>query len=329
MLKRVSIVTIIFFLFQTSVALAICPAGFINPITDIAWTCTFPIRFAGIVITPKGKDPGTWVRDPICVCKDPFPRIGLTLGLWEPARLIEVVKDPFCFPSLGFQLSMGNNVFEGGSSEKKDKQNKQGTYFAQAHYFIFPIWTMLELLIDFICLEHSGFDLAYMTELDPLWNDDMLTLFINPEAILFGNPAAQFICIADSAAAAVNFSIDSLFWCMGSWGSAYPLTGNLGQSSSQLAEASAGIAARLIYKLHRELVLWGSAGHRGLCGYYPMPIWKKSQYKLQPAKPVPQHGCPVVGRTGLEWSWAKNPPVPGKCDNMVFILWRNRDCCAF
>ena len=224
MLKRVSIVTIIFFLFQTSVALAICPAGFINPITDIAWTCTFPIRFAGIVITPKGKDPGTWVRDPICVCTDPFPRIGLTLGLWEPARMIEVVKDPFCFPSLGFQLSMGNNVFEGGSSEKKDRKNKQGTYFAQAHYFIFPIWTMLELLIDFICLEHSGFDLAYMTELDPLWNDDMLTLFINPEAILFGNPAAQFICIADSAAAAVNFSIDSLFWCMGSWGSTYPMS---------------------------------------------------------------------------------------------------------
>jgi conjugal transfer pilus assembly protein TraU len=66
--------------------------------------------------------------------------------------------------------------------------------------------------MDFPCTEKRDFDLAYMTEVDPLWNDDSLAFIINPEALLFGNPIAQTACVADSVAAAVYQPIDPLFW---------------------------------------------------------------------------------------------------------------------
>ena len=51
-----------------------------------------------------------------------------------------------------------------------------------------PILAWLEVLLDFPCLEQGSLDLAYLTEVDPLWNDDELTLILNPEAVLFANP---------------------------------------------------------------------------------------------------------------------------------------------
>jgi hypothetical protein len=34
-------------------------------------------------------------------------------------------------------------------------------------------------------------DIAYLSEVDPLWNDSTLSMLINPEAALFGNLMAQ------------------------------------------------------------------------------------------------------------------------------------------
>jgi hypothetical protein len=67
---------------------------------------------------------------------------------------------------------------------------------------------------------------AYITELDPLWNADELSFILNPEAILFGNPIAQAACAADCVAATAGFPLNPLFWCGGCQGSLYPFTGN-------------------------------------------------------------------------------------------------------
>jgi len=44
---------------------------------------------------------------------------------------------------------------------------------------------------DLVCLEKAAFDVAYMTELDPLWSDDELSFLLNAEGVLFGNSVAQ------------------------------------------------------------------------------------------------------------------------------------------
>src|SRR3546814_1441818 len=74
------------------------------------------------------------------------------------------------------------------------------------------------ILTDMACLEQSSVDIAYVTEIDPLWQDDTLTALINPEVALFANPLAQTACAADCGAATGKLPLDPLFWCAGCLG---------------------------------------------------------------------------------------------------------------
>ena len=316
----------IFLIFMQVNLFAVCaPTGAltVDIILKADYTAMFPLRIAGIPIIPgRIQDVGGSVSSPICICKDPIPRIGIPVSFFEPSRLIEVVKDPYCFPSMGFGLTTSGGALGGTSGD--DGSGNQSTFY-QAHYYIFPIYALLELLTDFICLEMTGFDMAYLTEVDPLWNNDTLSAILNPEALLFGNPISNLACIADAVTSAVFEPIDALFWCKGSWGNAYPLTGQTGGDG--FVEGGASVAASLIYKLHRQLILWGSWGQAGLCGYYPAPIWRKSAYRLQIVTPIPSLYATTIGTTGMLWSFGKNPPFVG--DNFSYLLFKKRECCAF
>ena len=316
----------IFLIFMQVNLFAVCaPTGAltVDIILKADYTAMFPLRIAGIPIVPgRIQDVGGSVSSPICICKDPIPRIGIPVSFFEPSRLIEVVKDPYCFPSMGFGLTTSGGTLGGTSGD--DGSGNQSTFY-QAHYYIFPIYALLELLTDFICLQMTGFDMAYLTEVDPLWNNDTLSAILNPEALLFGNPISNLACIADAVTSAVFEPIDALFWCKGSWGNAYPLTGQTGGDG--FVEGGASVAASLIYKLHRQLILWGSWGQAGLCGYYPAPIWRKSAYRLQIVTPIPSVYATTIGTTGTIWSFGKNPPFVG--DNFSYLLFKKRECCAF
>ncbi len=316
----------IFLIFMQVNLFAVCaPTGAltVDIILKADYTAMFPLRIAGIPIVPgRIQDVGGSVSSPICICKDPIPRIGIPVSFFEPSRLIEVVKDPYCFPSMGFGLTTSGGALGGTSGD--DGSGNQSTFY-QAHYYIFPIYALLELLTDFICLQMTGFDMAYLTEVDPLWNNDTLSAILNPEALLFGNPISNLACIADAVTSAVFEPIDALFWCKGSWGNAYPLTGQTGGDG--FVEGGASVAASLIYKLHRQLILWGSWGQAGLCGYYPAPIWRKSAYRLQIVTPIPSLYATTIGTTGMLWSFGKNPPFVG--DNFSYLLFKKRECCAF
>src|SRR3546814_20870395 len=88
-----------------------------------------------------------------------------------------------------------------------------------------------------------------ITEVLPTWQSGTLGAIIQPEGILFGNPAAGLACMGDSAAAAAGKVIDPLFWCMGSWGATYPIAGDIQFDDS--VEAWAGLAARGVFMMGR------------------------------------------------------------------------------
>ena len=73
---------------------------------------------------------------------------------------------------------------------------------------------------------YVDFDMLYVSELDPTWNNDELAFFTNPEASLVATPVAQAACPADAVASTARHPIDKLFWCAGSWGFIYPLSGH-------------------------------------------------------------------------------------------------------
>ncbi|KJV62497.1 traU family protein [Rickettsia amblyommatis str. Darkwater] len=179
-----------------------------------------------------------------------------------------------------------------------------------------PVIYWLEILLDFACLEMSQVDLAYLTEFDPLWGDDAKSAILNPESLLFGNIAAGSACIADCINSSVgNLSNDEVFWCAGCQGLLY------GTTSSH----NGGV---FMAKLHRELLLWGYMEDKGLCSKYPMPIMKKSQYRLQMTYPIPEvHSCKKIGETETTWQAGKAFPVKG--EDFGYLIWRKRECCLF
>ena len=307
-----------------------CQGKVLNPVTDICWQCLFPVKIGGASFGRSGESAPGNVSSPVCACPDSRGAlvVGVSVAFWEHARLIETVKDPYCFPALGSGLANPKPGFAAG--DIRNQIYGDSDYgFQQVHYYYFPAWSVLRLFMDFPCTEKRDFDLAYMTEVDPLWNDDSLSFIINPEALLFGNPIAQTACVADSVAATVSQPIDPLFWCMGSWGSFYPLSGSMNDSNP--LNVNAGLAARMLFKLGREMLLLDTGSNQCASNGVVTPILVKSNYRLQVARPVRGNDCIPIGRPSLLWGSAKNPPFgtgSTSPDNFLWSLTRRRVCCV-
>lgn len=318
---------------------------FINPITDVAWHEIFPIKIGGVeVYGSDNYDNSDPASDPVCYCMYEWfynvTRFGVPMSMWEPARMIETVATPYYFPFIGTKYDfMGDGDTGGGAvpygylsgkNAEMDPASQEMSSFAQAHYWIFPVWAILGLFTDSQCVDGGNIDLAYMTELDSLWQDAQATAVIQPEAITFANRVAQLACIADSVAVNVWAPIDALFWCIGSSGSSYPLTGHVGNEN--LIQANAAIAARLLYKLHRQFLVCDHGVD--LCYCMPMPIWRKSNYKLHAVRPAVRNTAYPIGKSQFFYGAGLNPANPagkgsrGSVDEFLWMLFRKRACCA-
>jgi conjugal transfer pilus assembly protein TraU len=309
-----------------------CDTEFVNPLTDVNWSDVFPIRLMGMIISPSGPEKTTIIRSPFCSCKDGGrTRFGVVSGFWEPVRLVDVVKDAYCMAGMGFSLQGGKQNIKGGggSFHGATKNREDDSYFAQSHVYVFLPFYVLNLLSDFTCASKGDFSVLWLSEFDPTWNDGLLQSMLEPEALLFSNPAAALSCMAESVTSTVGWPIDSLFWCQGSWGGTYPLTGGSSRVDPARVESSAQVAGKVLYKMHRTLQLMQTAGESALCGPHVMPVWRKSQYKMQIVRPVKGGQSTTIGRPSIIWGNGKNTVVPGKGDNFTYLLWRNRDCCAF
>lgn len=303
-----------------------CMGRFVNPVTDICWKCVFPITIAGVQIVGGNPEPAS-PKTPLCFCKKPplnVPMPGIPISFWEPVRLVDVTRTPYCLVNMG-GVSVANTGVKGRGDIEFNPSDGTGHSFYHVHWYIYPILYWFEVLTDLVCLEKASLDLAYMTELDPLWSDDEKSAILNPEGILFGNIVAQAACAADCVAASARLPLYPLFWCGGCHGSLYPFTGTVGAHVGGV-QASTLLAIRMMAKLHRELLLWGYIGVKGLCGKYPMPLIKKSQYRLQMTYPIPQTSdCLTLGHTDVTWGAGREFPYKGS--DFGYLVWRKRDCC--
>ncbi|WP_457569189.1 TraU family protein [Desulfurobacterium sp.] len=298
--------------------------SFFNPFADVCWDCIFPIRMGGVKFATKpGFDDTTTVHSPVCVCNTPLPRLGITMSIWAPMRLSEVVKNPWSFPSLCLDFSV--SPFPQGSSMSHSVTNAE-KQTAEVHWYYYPILAMMGIAQDFACMSNSavGFDVAYTTELDPAWNDDYMSDILYPETLLFANPAAEFACIPDRLLTSVKrFGIPALFWCAGNWGTTYPFYKT---SSGGWINVTALLTARVNAMLHRNFVAYKTIGEDALCQPTFSAIFVKDEYRYQIAKPI-SGTCVPVGAADFWWATLKEPPVG---DNYhVYVVWRKRDCCAF
>lgn len=308
-----------------------CHGRFVNPVTDVCWSCLFPLSVGGMNIWPSDRPDPQNPAFPICACGTPVPRIGVSVGFWEPARLGDVTMKPWCFVNLGgLTIAPGFDIGQGylaGPSMVGGRS--QSTAKWHVHWYVYPLLYWLEILTDFACLESGSFDVAYITELDPLWQDDSLTALINPEAVIFANQVAQAACAGDCVAATAWLPLDSLFWCAGCQGAMYPLDGNIPASIGHVQSSRLALS-RFAYKMHREGLAWGTIGGGALCGKYPMPVMSKQQYRFQMVNPIPtvvgRYACSAIGASTMPPDAGRAYPAGG--EDMGYLVWRKRNCCV-
>ena len=312
----------------SGVVLAACYGRVLNPVTDIPWDGIFPITVAGARISETGINHPRTDAAPVCACqKGPILKAGVNLSFFEPIRTAEVVREPFCFPSLGgITLDPGLRApAHGRSASRGNAHEARHTAFYQAHWYVSPWFFILETILDAECLEQSPWDMAYMTEVDPMWDDAWASFVLAPESALFANSAAVAACAADCATSTTGSPSPELFWCAGCQGSLYPLSGWIAAMTNPVS-AWHLVAERLAVKLAREGVLWAAYGKRGQCGPYFEPIPRKDVWRTSLIYPVSDRRVRALGASVLLGGPGQTFPVKG--EDGAILLWRLRDCCA-
>ena len=192
-----------------------CVGRFLNPITDICWSCIFPITIGNIPLMKSSKFKDTEnPKSPVCFCnRAGVPMVpGISVGFWEPVRIIEMTRTPYCLVNMG-GIKVIKGKTHGGHKKIHSENEKRSKAYYNTHYYVYPVLALLNLLSDFSCMDTSSYDLAYMSELDPTYNSDTLSNFINPEVFLLSTPIAQAACSAYFVTATTTKKpMDSLFW---------------------------------------------------------------------------------------------------------------------
>lgn len=299
-----------------------CKGRFVNPITDVCWECLFPMTLGSTVLYDSGvakdtKNPGS----PACICQNPV-RVGIIGGFWEPARLIDVSHEPYCFVNMGgMKIDVGLERNMGTRS--KASSSKISRWYM--HYYMYPLLYWLELFTDFVCLEKTSFDVAYISELDPQGLDDDLAMIIHPEAFLYNNVLAQSACSADCLSSNVSLPRNALHWCSGCQGSMYPMNGNV---TAQIGgvQGSVNVAEKLVYKMHRLGLAEETAADNmaDTCQVRTALMMKKSTYRYQMINPSPDK-CQSFGKSTMFFEANKEMPYIG--EDFGYLIWRKRNCC--
>lgn len=310
---------------------SICTGKLYNPLTDTDWNNVFPITIAGV---PMGAgtnpiNPLMAAMPPVCVCPTifGFPFVGVGVTYWQPTFVAEVEHRPGCLSSLGgINILPGYSMLHSEQSAPGAHRNK-ATNRMQVHFYQYPLFSMLEMMKTVWCKAPSGtFNLAYITEVDPLWQDDLWGAVFAPESALFSNPIAQAACSVDAVAASGGLPLDAMFWCAGSWGSVYPLSGN-SQHSGDAFTMNNQVLSKFMARHHRMGLQWQTIGPTAICFSHPNPIWVKSQYRFNQVGPIPRYGRAVApGDTGRMFTFPPVANVPTQ-ENTINLIWQGQQCC--
>jgi len=255
------------------------------------------------------------------------PGVGITF--WEPLYVAEVQRKPGCYGSLGGKTLLGGYEMQEAEQQRNDLDDGNSTNMTrmQVHWFVYPVFELLELFKESSCMASSGFALAYSTELDPTHQNDLWGAIYSPEGELFGTPVAQMACSVDAVASTVAFPIDALFWCLGTAGSLYPMTGN-SQDLNSNQTSNMALLGKFIAKMHRMTMLYATIGPQSICFAWPSPFIIKSQYRINPIYPVRSAGRPIyLGQS--EFRWGLWPPSNyATRESTSYMIWQGQQCCA-
>jgi len=315
-------------------------------ISDINWSTAYsPLRLGGTFLGDSGKAPAERADPkPLCICFDNLgaPEVGTQMGYWEPARLIEVVRNDFCSPAMGGEHIMSDEYRSvGGESFNPEQDGNGDLAFYYYNYWAFPVMSMLDLFVDNRCSDDGwiDIDLMYVSGVDPSHESDLLSAQFTPEIGMVSRPEMQSLCVADAAAATAGWPLSTLWWCAGAWGNLYPFSGNVYHNASPVKDSSL-VAMRAVAVQHRRGLARRTMGNDTMCQGRIHPIIPKTQYQMSMFFPLAEvegtvdmgggnsksiDGAHKLGQSTFVWGEWRN--IPGTGEDFLYILWRWNDCC--
>lgn len=310
-------------------------------LTQFCWDCIFPMRVNGIRLSApggggSGNMPDGAMDSFYCSCTDDdplsIPQPGIPISGWFPRFLTETVQKPYCSPTLaGQQIGPETRMAVGGDVSLSKSDKKSGVVsdsaFLHFHTLSFPILEMMELMMSGKCNPDKfvDIDLQYISEPDPLWNDNLLSALLTPEAFLFTNPGAMLLCTAECTANAVAPETLDFNWCAGCWGGVYPFNGHANHSGSRIKHSSL-IATKALAALHRRGLAHNTIGSAAACKPRLAPNIVKKQYRFSIMFPRPEKRTNHrIGDSTFLWGENKQKSAAGS--NHVYVGFRFQDCC--
>jgi conjugal transfer pilus assembly protein TraU len=320
-----------------SYAGAQCTGKFPNLITDVCWSCAFPIKIFGSMslFSNGAEDFPSGPKKPLCFCGNNI-KVGVPISFWEFDLMTDVTSTPGCFPLLGgVRVNVGANRDAYGMTTDiaiGDLKRQTKESFRQVNLYINPAMYVIGAILDDTCLDNRGIDVPWISFADPTHNDDELAGLLTPYAFPFGSLLAIGAISADAVSASLGFPRQEIFWGAGSFGSMYPLTGN--NTAHMSNEQSARLqTTRVLAKTHAIGMQKAAFGDDGMCNYYPQIIMDKRQYKFQRLLPKPQtqkikgRCCDPIGRSTILTESNTELPINGWRD-FSYAIFRKRDCCS-
>jgi conjugal transfer pilus assembly protein TraU len=296
------------------------------------------LQFGPIRLKASGN--GTKATDPdnpniwACFCpkggSKSFP--GISLGYWQPTRVVEVTRTSGCMVNLGFEFGMDDPTSQTAIDSKDAAYN--------LHYYAHPITGIVNSLVSASCQYAGSVDFLYLSELDPTWDNEIMAAFVFPETLLFKIlppevvVAMQGACAADCHFSTSGIPSNKFWWCGGCQGSMYPLTG-FNSAHTNGVRTSMLLVQRALTKMHRfgfarRTSTSSNSRYGEICASSYLPFLKKSQYKLQMTYPSffsDDNACMPLGMSEILEGAGKEFPVTG--EDFGYILWQKYNCCSF
>lgn len=197
---------------------------------------------------------------------------------------------------------------------------------------------LLSWLSDYVCSKKSStaIDIAFMSELDPSWNNDALAIWVGPEAKIFSAPWAIVACSADAAMATVRKPLKSLYYCAGSWGMVFPMAGSSANQTGLTTNASL-TATRGLAKMHRFGIAERTYGTKYLCANGRRFVLEKQQYRMQMVFPLTEASNGRMSKnkgSSNHWigastfRWGGEFSTPPTKEDYIFLQWGFQECCV-
>ncbi len=298
----------------------------------------------------------------ICKCPTPLgiPRFGIKQEFWQPQAVVETVDKPGVFPLWGFSTPMpfaedkdaNSGTRRNKSSNKPDKSKMISRH---AHYWAFPVFSLLQLAADLICVRVNSIDLGYASEMDPTWSHPAIAGLLAPAILAVDNTVGAVAAAVDCGITTVtgpNVVSGYMFFSLGCWGMTYPMSGKT-KNTNGLLQADSLFFGRVLAKMHSIFGLWATTQAHTLdpnwCYAYAYPILPKDEYLWSYVGPSFTGGSANTTATGTKGQTATGgdrsatryavgqsimtypevgKTVPFKEHEALFLLYKKIQCCA-